>query len=331
MPSIKPLTAPSIPTTRAVSAPATPAKPDNESKVTGSHTVTAYEVDHFRDFSTSEFGTIGPAAQPYRGIANPGGTTGLVAEAGKPLAIMYTPIERTDWYPPISSAMEDAGGRTVDVDFASKELNYRFNGGPIQTLTLKSGETMANIDIPANAKGDLEYWWKNTTQTGQTDWDSRYGQNYHVQVLPKTDGTIVFDKGFGETVDGKIKAGGAVKLDFDRKRLADELVREAKADQAQLGTSYDVNSGDITIKAMVSFDGKPAVEFPLDQGFGVTYEPTVQVPADAKSMSVWFRGTVRSTLPSDGYKPGVGGPVHDVYHTVYDSDFGKNYKFDVQS
>lgn len=314
---------------RTAQSASTPALPDNKSKVTGSHTINAYEIDHNRDYSTFEWATIGPDAHPYRGIANPGGTGGAIAEAGKPLAITYSRPEYTYHVDPLSSAMEDAGGRNVDVDYATKELSYRINGGPIQTLKLQAGETVANVNLPANAKGDLEYWWKLTTQTGQTQWDSQSGRNYHVAILPKPDATIVFDKGFGETVDGQLKRGSSVRLDFDRQRLSNELVRQAKADQAQLGTSYDVNSGDIKITAMVSFDGKAPIELPLDQGFGVTYEPLVQVPDDAQSMRVWFKGTVRSTLPSDGYRPGVGGPVHDAWHDVYDSDFGKNYRFDV--
>jgi hypothetical protein len=75
------------------------------------------------------------------------------------------------------------------VDFTSVELQYRIQGGPIQSLTMTSPDGIqgrsAVIHVPADAAGQrLEYWLKLTGSDGKTYWESRNAQNYHVTITP---------------------------------------------------------------------------------------------------------------------------------------------------
>jgi hypothetical protein len=74
------------------------------------------------------------------------------------------------------------------VDFTGVELQYRIQGGPIQEVTLTSNGVdgrSAVVHVPANAAGQtLEYWFKISGSDGNTYWESRNAQNYHVAIRP---------------------------------------------------------------------------------------------------------------------------------------------------
>ena len=52
-------------------------------------------------------------------------------------------------------------------------------GDEVKSVGLKSGA--ADVDVPAGASR-AELWFSNTDNTGCVAWDSRYGQNYLVEV-----------------------------------------------------------------------------------------------------------------------------------------------------
>ena len=60
------------------------------------------------------------------------------------------------------------------------ELQYRFGSGPVQYAAMRDGKF--DVDVPADAAGELEYWFKVVKQDNQQLWDSRFGNNYHVKV-----------------------------------------------------------------------------------------------------------------------------------------------------
>jgi hypothetical protein len=56
----------------------------------------------------------------------------------------------------------------------------RFHPGTgVESVGLKAGS--AEVDVPAGAKS-VELWFNNTDNTGCVAWDSRYGQNYWLDV-----------------------------------------------------------------------------------------------------------------------------------------------------
>jgi Family of unknown function (DUF6209) len=56
----------------------------------------------------------------------------------------------------------------------------RFHPGEqLQSVLLSSGS--AEVEIPADAR-KVELWFNNTDHTGCSAWDSRYGQNYWLDV-----------------------------------------------------------------------------------------------------------------------------------------------------
>src|SRR5437868_3207379 len=56
--------------------------------------VKKYVVNHNRSATTSEMADIGgEASAPFAGVAWPGGAQGDIAEPGKPLQIVYEPVE----------------------------------------------------------------------------------------------------------------------------------------------------------------------------------------------------------------------------------------------
>ena len=54
-------------------------------------------------------------------------------------------------------------------------------GAKIESVALKSGS--AELDVPEDASR-AELWFNNTDNTGCTAWDSRFGQNYQLDVAP---------------------------------------------------------------------------------------------------------------------------------------------------
>ena len=82
------------------------------------------------------------------------------------------------------------------VSFVDVELQFRIQGGPIQTVQLSARGTdapYALLHVPANAAGQtLEYWFRITGNDGKTYWESRNARNYHVSI--KAAGSTSLDK-----------------------------------------------------------------------------------------------------------------------------------------
>lgn len=165
------------------------------------------------------------------------------------------------------------------------------------------------IDVPAGATGEIEYWFKLTTEEGHEHDDSNFGHNLHTNIVPAGGTTVKFDDLWGESTSGPIREGSTLRLTYDVDRIKPFLK----------GTSHH-EAATWSAAAFVSFDGKPPQEVPLtavrtgDYGFHKEIEPVeglVEVPHDAKSVTVYIHGRA------------YGG-------TAYDSDFGKNYTFPVE-
>lgn len=182
---------------------------------------------------------------------------------------------------------------------------WSLNGGAAQSRAIggldPNGSRVSDgqivIDLPA--AGDLAFWFTVTSSFGCQAWDSAYGQNYHFRVLAKPAGVIHFNKDWSEVVEGKVKRGATVGLDFDLSRLP--FCRQ----------TYN-GFGTWNVSAFYRFDGGAVREASVVHPDGMTQVPMVarvEVPAAARTLEVWFKNTDRAGC------------------VAYDSDFGKNYKF----
>ncbi len=229
------------------------------------------------------------------------------AEAGKPFTIRY------------GRGPGDLGQQGALKDVV---LHYRIDGGPEQKRSLAlvtdpSGFThreYLQLDLPATAKGELEYWFEQKLEDGRTLWDSDFGRNYRTDILPAGGATLRFDDLWGQAVQGPLRAGGTLRLGYDTDRLKQFL----RGTQHHGAETWNVT-------AFVSFDGRPPVSVPLTiptrgqfgQTTGMqTLEAAIAIPGDAKQAQVWFRGSA------------YGGSVFG--GNAWDSNFGKNYVYPVE-
>lgn len=173
--------------------------------------------------------------------------------------------------------------------------------------------TRFEMDVPDDAKGDVEVWFQATGESGNKYWDSQSGDNWRFKVTPKPTATLRFDEQWNEAQDAPLKAGEAFQIAYD----ADRLHQFTGDGWYRMGPTFSA-------QALVSFNGRPPKSYTVARytadygpngspdGFELTaHKPTVAVPDDAESVKIWFRGYT------------VGRPQ-------YDSNMGGNYSFDVQ-
>lgn len=283
---------------------------------------TEYFVDHGQDSAVTNTANRPEGTHPYGGpipgFFNPGGSTGPVAEAGKPLTFVYDRYESISYIPApqcfdeVSGTWQPCGSESSSSyeyhPYLWRELQYRIDGGNIETLLLPHGMPGGQINIPVSATGEVEYWFKLTRSNGTVEWDSRWGANYRINILPAATTTITFDQDWKIVRTGPIEEETSVKLDYDRDRLVDALLR---ATNTPSNTNYSMK-----ISAFVSFDGKQAAEYPVDIGFSVMQAPLVEVPRNTNEMKVWFKGSIRVYVNNRAE-----------WRDVYDSNYGANYAF----
>ena len=225
----------------------------------------------------------------------PSGMTGAIA--GKPLVVNYLRNR--------SSIGAD------DEVLSTLTFHSRIDGvaQPPQQVTCDPARTDAYgskfaLDIPAGAKGEVEYWFEATTHSGKTLWDSKGGANFKLDIVPSGGPTVRFDDLWGEAVSGPIRAGGSFQLAYDVDRL-----------RQFIGDGWYRVGNTLHIAAYVSFDDKPAHKYSItswdkDHNLHVT-QPTVEVPADAREVRIWFQGT-------------TVGP------RMYDSNYNADYRFPIE-
>lgn len=191
-----------------------------------------------------------------------------------------------------------------------KELRLHVRAGgvmqPPQSIDPRTQHRSFKLQVPADAKGELEFWFEGITESGASVWDSLDAQNFHLPIRPQPEAVLTFDEQWNETQVGTLRRGGTFELAYDVDRI-----RQFTGDLwYRVGPTLSVN-------AYVSFDGGAPQFHHLLSYDPVTHEPsvrmpTVAIPNDARSMRVWFEGR------------GVGIPPR------YDSDYARDYHFPLQ-
>ena len=160
--------------------------------------------------------------------------------------------------------------------------------------------------LPLTQGGDLALWFQVSSAFGCSEFDSAFGQNFHVEVEgPKPDTSdaprIAFARSGDPQVTGTLRAGGKVKVLYEQDRLP-------QCRRVQLGNPV------WNIGGFASLNGEKTSSFATGRPSGSDreeIEALLDVPKTGE-LALWFEVT------------SLGG-CHEV-----DSNGGKNYRFNVQ-
>lgn len=187
---------------------------------------------------------------------------------------------------------------------------YSENGGPAKTFdpTKLSEDGKDRIAKPAvitlGQGGDLALWFQVSSRFGCSEFDSAYGQNYHVDVAgppPEASASIVFNADGTVAQDGALRAGSKVKVRYEQDRLPE-------CRRVQAGNPL------WTITGFASIAGDEPQTFQTGRPEGSDREAidaVLELPR-AGDLSLWFQVT------------SVGGC------NQLDSNGGQNYRFRIE-
>jgi hypothetical protein len=213
-----------------------------------------------------------------------------VLEANKPVIIDYD-LDRLR-----RCRSQYAGG-----DAWSIGVHYRIDGGPVQNRQVTqldedrhNVKVPVRVDLPLGAR-NLELWFHAGDRTGCSEYDSRFGANYHYTIEQPAIATFRAD--WSETVTGQIRAGRGLVVRYDIDRLP------------QCRETYN-GSPAWYIDVVYRLDGGAAQSRTLTGPSGTAVPTTIDLASDTRRVELWFQ--VR------GQRSGC---------VAYDSDFGSNYAF----
>ncbi|MBS2013695.1 MAG: hypothetical protein JST00_12450 [Deltaproteobacteria bacterium] len=105
---------------------------------------------------------------------------------------------------------------------------YSENGGAPKTfeVTALSSDGKDRVAKPAivtpSQGGDLAIWFQVSSRWGCSEYDSQFGQNYHLEVRgtpPGADAAITFGKDGSVKQDGALHGGSKVRVRYEQDRL----------------------------------------------------------------------------------------------------------------
>jgi hypothetical protein len=184
---------------------------------------------------------------------------------------------------------------------------YSESGGPAKTFEVSAlsadgkDRVTKPTRIPLASGGDLALWFQVTSRWGCSEFDSAFGQNFHVDVQgpePQADARILFKKDGAVEQSGELRAGGKVEVRYEQARLPQ--CRRQQAGMPQW-----------TITGFASLAGAPAATFQTGRPEGADraeIDAILPLPR-AGELALWFQVT------------SLGGC------NAYDSKNGQNYTF----
>jgi hypothetical protein len=179
----------------------------------------------------------------------------------------------------------------------------QLNGGAVASfeaggLSPSNGTNPPVVALPQ--AGDLAVWFQITNRWGCQAWDSNYGANYHLQVVPQP--RIKFGADWSTKVEGKPGSTGTVVVDYALERLP-----ACRQTYNGLGTWE--------ILVFYRFDGGAVAYTPVTVPSGSGRAPApaeLKVPAGAGELELWFKNTDRAGC------------------LAWDSAYGQNYHFSLR-
>lgn len=187
---------------------------------------------------------------------------------------------------------------------------YSLNGGEpkLFEVTALNADNTDRVTKPARIKldqgGDLALWFEVSSGFGCHEYDSAFGNNYHVDVtgtVPEAGASITFGKDGEPTVEGTLKAGDTVKIRYEQDRLPECRRVQNGAPLWNISGYAQVAGGETKVFGTGRPEGADREEI----------DAIVELPRKGE-LALWFDVV------------SVGG-CHEV-----DSNGGKNYTFAVE-
>lgn len=183
------------------------------------------------------------------------------------------------------------------------------DGGAAKQYALPSVDGSAvQVPIEIPYATDMAIWFEATDESGCTQWDSSYGNNFHFNVAEPTRTVVHFNSNFTTTTqsapgnDYPLKAGQVVDIDYDFARLSECRSYSANVPAWQITMFYQRNGGTV-----VSSD----LNVLTDNIYGVQQPGHIELPAGTTNLTLWFEND-------------------DTYGcNAWDSNYSQNYSFSV--
>ncbi len=168
-----------------------------------------------------------------------------------------------------------------------------------------------SVDIPTSATGEIALWFKVELQSGSKLWDSQYGKNYNLNIIPANcahlrflapvDGNWVTPK-----PDRQLIAGHSVCLHYERDRI--------KALGVPAGW-YRMGIVEPTVQGWLRFSDEAGKEIGQYALGNELKDARFEIPVGAREMQLWFKG--------QNYYAGVA--------EKWDNNFGRDFRFGVEA
>lgn len=201
-------------------------------------------------------------------------------------------LEFAAYFPPLP---DSEGYGSAKLQVAWEVGGKKGTSAPVQANGWWGYGTRTSIDVPADASGELKLKFWELRANGAV---VEHPRVVTADVLPAEASIIKFEEDWENAVNGKLVPGGAFKIAYDVDRMKSRL-NLAPGEKAQ-------------ITAFVSFDGEyPEARTVLTTDASGEHidMPAIRIPADAKSLRIWFAAHVQ----------GERRP------RAYDSDFGRDF------
>lgn len=158
-----------------------------------------------------------------------------------------------------------------------------FDGAPPRELLLapqnpnvnQSGVVEFQIPIPVAA--DLSLWFHGSDDSDCSEWDSKYGQNFHFAIQKPNAPVIRFGSGWTTSVDGIVHAGEDVIVDYDLSR-------------AECRSTYNGNDA-FGVTMWFSIDGGAAQSADMTRTVltkKMASPARITLPHGSNSVAIWF-------------------------------------------
>jgi hypothetical protein len=215
----------------------------------------------------------------------------------------------TEWFNPGYTTTQSAppqGGQPgiIHYDYsrntACRGTNWRmvasffgaYTGSHDITVPGHAGDTSLDVHFAVPFGTDGGFYFRNLDDTGCSQYDSNNSANWHATLQTPTP-AIHFKPGYAQVVEGTLKAGGTIAVDYELKRLACLAIdSNDRLPSGQLAMAYYRFPNLGASFTGVSLTGLPyGVPATVNGKTGeLQVAPTIQVPVGANQIEFYFQG-----------------------------------------